>query len=429
MRRCVGLALLCLLGLGFLQSRALQVDVKDDANKTCIYASMMMNFTVRYDTNTSGSRNKTFSLPSDVTLDGSSCGNSTVAPLLWLHFGSGHSWSLNFTRNATVYKGSAITFTYNLNDSHVFPDAKTKGTVTTVFKAAFPPPVPLHNIYKCNSVDAVMAEEVIQIFWNVTLQAFVENGTISSNASQCEADTPSTPGPVTTIPTTTIYSPTTAPRPDKPIAGNYSISNGSKVCLLATMGLQLNVSQARSEENQCDIFYIDHFKSWFNETTWVVINIDPSNTNGTGSCDNDTASLRLNSNNTFLSFLFAVKNNHFYLKEVEISLLGFINGSAFNESNGNLSYWETSLGSSYMCHSEQRLQVTEHFLLNTFDLRVQPFHVENGNYSTADECFADFDLSFLIPMAVGIALGFLILLVFVSYLIGRKKSHTGYQSV
>ncbi|XP_029463712.1 lysosome-associated membrane glycoprotein 2 isoform X7 [Rhinatrema bivittatum] len=361
MRRCVGLALLCLLGLGFLQSRALQVDVKDDANKTCIYASMMMNFTVRYDTNTSGSRNKTFSLPSDVTLDGSSCGNSTVAPLLWLHFGSGHSWSLNFTRNATVYKGSAITFTYNLNDSHVFPDAKTKGTVTTVFKAAFPPPVPLHNIYKCNSVDAVMAEEVIQIFWNVTLQAFVENGTISSNASQCEADTPSTPGPVTTIPTTTIYSPTTAPRPDKPIAGNYSISNGSKVCLLATMGLQLNVSQARSE-----------------------------------------------------------KNNHFYLKEVEISLLGFINGSAFNESNGNLSYWETSLGSSYMCHSEQRLQVTEHFLLNTFDLRVQPFHVENGNYSTAEDGVADQD-HFIVPIAVGAVLGLLIILMAVAYLMSNRQ--------
>ncbi|XP_029463710.1 lysosome-associated membrane glycoprotein 2 isoform X5 [Rhinatrema bivittatum] len=410
MRRCVGLALLCLLGLGFLQSRALQVDVKDDANKTCIYASMMMNFTVRYDTNTSGSRNKTFSLPSDVTLDGSSCGNSTVAPLLWLHFGSGHSWSLNFTRNATVYKGSAITFTYNLNDSHVFPDAKTKGTVTTVFKAAFPPPVPLHNIYKCNSVDAVMAEEVIQIFWNVTLQAFVENGTISSNASQCEADTPSTPGPVTTIPTTTIYSPTTAPRPDKPIAGNYSISNGSKVCLLATMGLQLNVSQARSE------------------TTWVVINIDPSNTNGTGSCDNDTASLRLNSNNTFLSFLFAVKNNHFYLKEVEISLLGFINGSAFNESNGNLSYWETSLGSSYMCHSEQRLQVTEHFLLNTFDLRVQPFHVENGNYSTAQQCSLDDD-TILIPIIVGAALAVLIIIIMLAYIIGRRKSYAGYQTL
>lgn len=51
------------------------------------------------------------------------------------------------------------------------------------------------------------------------------------------------------------------------------------------------------------------------------------------------------------------------------------------------------------------------------------------SFLTAEECAADSDLNFLIPVAVGVALGFLIIAVFISYMIGRRKSRTGYQSV
>lgn len=50
-------------------------------------------------------------------------------------------------------------------------------------------------------------------------------------------------------------------------------------------------------------------------------------------------------------------------------------------------------------------------------------------FLSAEECFLDSDLSFLVPIAVGVALSFLIILVLISYLIGRRKSRTGYQSV
>lgn len=51
------------------------------------------------------------------------------------------------------------------------------------------------------------------------------------------------------------------------------------------------------------------------------------------------------------------------------------------------------------------------------------------SFLTAEDCSADSDLNFLIPVAVGVALGFLIIVVFISYMIGRRKSRTGYQSV
>ncbi|CAL8308144.1 unnamed protein product [Arctogadus glacialis] len=48
------------------------------------------------------------------------------------------------------------------------------------------------------------------------------------------------------------------------------------------------------------------------------------------------------------------------------------------------------------------------------------------NSVPSEECFLDSDLSFLVPIAVGVALSFLIILVLISYLIGRRKSRTGY---
>ena len=39
-------------------------------------------------------------------------------------------------------------------------------------------PVQLNNVFVCHNTDFFEAENVTQIFWNVTVQAFVQNGTI-----------------------------------------------------------------------------------------------------------------------------------------------------------------------------------------------------------------------------------------------------------
>ena len=64
-----------------------------------------------------------------MTHNGSVCGNDTQAALLALQFGEGHSWSVNFTKTNETYQGDFITFTYDTNDTAVFPDAKRKGDV------------------------------------------------------------------------------------------------------------------------------------------------------------------------------------------------------------------------------------------------------------------------------------------------------------
>lgn len=48
--------------------------------------------------------------------------------------------------------------------------------------------------------------------------------------------------------------------------------------------------------------------------------------------------------------------------------------------------------------------------------------------SSAEECELDED-DMLIPIIVGAALSGLVLIVLMAYLIGRKRSHAGYQTI
>ncbi|NP_001087881.1 lysosome-associated membrane glycoprotein 2 precursor [Xenopus laevis] len=409
MERCACPAAVLLLSLVLMGATAFEVEIKDDKNATCIYAKLSVNITVQYETDTSSSKNITFPVPSDVTTNGSSCGSDGKAPLLVINFGNSQSWSLNFTRNNSTYSGSALIFTYNTNDTILFPDALRKGLISST--AMFLGPVPLNSTYKCISREVVVSENVTQIIYDVKLEAFMANGTLGKEII-CDADKPS-PVPSPTQPSTTastaIPAPTSKPL-DKPTMGNYTVSDASGICLLASMGLQINTSLLSEGKN-----------------IWRPFNIDPLGIKTNGTCTNQTGTLILTENRTIIEFTFALKNkNHFYLEEVNITL---INGSAFSSrQNQNLSTWEASVDSSYMCHKEQQIKVSEDLFINAFDVRVQPFGVNNGTFATAEDCFAD--QNFIVPIVVGAALGVLVVLVMVAYFIGRRKqSSAGYEQM
>ncbi|XP_054852224.1 lysosome-associated membrane glycoprotein 2 isoform X2 [Eublepharis macularius] len=456
---CCGLLLFILMlldGSASSEMYAVDVELKDASNITCLYAKWMMNFSITYESNISEYKNKAFMLPENVRYDGSSC-NGTNGPLLAIEFGEGHFWSINFAKTDDTYQGN-ITFIYNTNDAELFPDAKRKGLITA--SAKYPlHPIQLHTVFSCHHVDSVKAGNVTNDFWNITLQAFLQNGSLSTAYTYCDKDIvattaenavsvptatttePTTAATVTTttvptttttttIPTTsstvcttttttaaasvkTTLSPTpppTAKTEEKPMTGNYSVNVGTTVCLLASMGLQLNVSK---------------------EQVPLIINIQPNTTVVTGNCGKRSADLRLNDrNSTIIDFFFAVKNTSsekFYLKGVNVTVIRPANGSLY-AANNSLSYWDASLGSSYMCKKEETLVVTKGYRIKTFDLRVQPFDVKENKYSTAQECSIDDD-TILIPIAVGTALVILIVIIVFAYLIGRRKGYGGYQTL
>ncbi|XP_053436062.1 lysosome-associated membrane glycoprotein 2 isoform X2 [Nycticebus coucang] len=401
----LGLVLFCLvLGAVHVHSDALELNLTDSGKATCLYAKWQMNFTVHYETTKKIHKSVTISDFGTVTYNGSICGDDQNGPKIAVQFGSGFSWMVNFTKMASShYSIHTISFSYNTSDKTTFPDAEDKGIITVLEVPEIQ--IPLNEIFRCNSLSTLESKNVTQHYWDVLVQAFVQNGTVSTKEFLCNKDNTST----TVTPTihTTMPSPTAKPTPkERPETGNYSVNSTNGICLLATMGLQLNITQDKVAS---------------------IINIKPNTTDITGSCHPQTALLRLNSSTIkYLEFVFAVKNeNRFYLKEVNFSMY-LVNGSVFSIANDNLSYWDAPLGSSYMCNKEQTVSVSGAFQINTFNLRVQPFNVMEGKYSTAQDCSADDD-NFLVPIAVGAALAGILILVLVVYFIGLKRHHAGYE--
>ncbi|XP_028991640.1 lysosome-associated membrane glycoprotein 1b [Betta splendens] len=216
----------------------------------------------------------------------------------------------------------------------------------------------------------------------------------------------------------TVASPTAAPHqdPGRPERGSYQVNgtNGT-ACLLASMGLQLNVTYISQTKPVQDVF-----------------NIQPNLTKSSGSCDSDTAILQLLSDGEKinLTFIFTLNttSSKYHLGEVFLTAVLTDVKDPFSVRNASLDYLRGTLGYSYRCRNEETLSVAQNLSINTFLLQVQPFGVNGKQFSTAEECQLDED-DMLIPIVVGAALAGLVVIVLVAYLIGRKRSHAGYQTI
>ncbi|XP_053184397.1 lysosome-associated membrane glycoprotein 1b [Scomber japonicus] len=219
----------------------------------------------------------------------------------------------------------------------------------------------------------------------------------------------------------TVAPPVTAPPhkdPSRPERGNYNVSSSNgTVCLLASMGLQLNITFNSTS---------------LNKTVQEVVNLQPNLTKSSGSCGPDIATLRLTTDGekTNLTMFFSLNttSSKYHLSEVSLSAILPDMKDPFSAKNGSLDYLRGTLGFSYMCREEQTLDVAQSLSINTFQLQVQPFGLAGEQFGAAEECQLDED-DMLIPIIVGAALAGLVLIVLLAYLIGRKRSHAGYQTI
>ncbi|PWA18735.1 hypothetical protein CCH79_00005700, partial [Gambusia affinis] len=412
-------------------SHGIEVKVMNK-DKLCLYANLTLNFSVTYEVADNKTKMVSFELPASASSNDSKCDNTSS--ILMLKFPDGHSWSANFSLKDKSYQADAITFVYNLNDSKVFPGSSSNETVTVTTKPDITD-VGVNTCYSCKSEDTLIASpRASMTLSDVLIQAFVINGTKSENLTTCAADKPVTPTPThvtnatTVVPATnaTTAAPPTTPTPTlpTPTVGNYSIKHdaNSSACLLANFGLRIGFTQNKKYQE---------------------VNFDPP-TEVSGSCGVDSSELILTSNNITVSLSFYNDTKKFRLHEVNVTIStssGIYHpyplrndlqlsrfgaefpacrpAGVFAQSGSNLSLWEAAVGSSYMCNKEQNSTITGLLSLYTFSLRVQPFGVKNGLYSTAHECSLD-DPSILIPIIVGAALAGLILIVVIAYVIAEE---------
>ncbi|KAM9344109.1 lysosome-associated membrane glycoprotein 1b isoform 2-T2 [Pholidichthys leucotaenia] len=186
---------------------------------------------------------------------------------------------------------------------------------------------------------------------------------------------------------------------------------------MAKMGLQINITYISTSQNKI---------------VQNVFNLQSNVTNGTGSCESESASLSItdHADKISIGFIFTLNttSRKYHLSEVSVSAALPDMKEHFFAQNRSLDYMRGTLGYSFKCHGEQTLNVTQNASINTFLLQVQPFGVKGDSFGEAEECQLDED-DLLIPIIVGAALAGLVLIVLLAYLIGRKRSHAGYQSI
>ncbi|XP_038617827.1 lysosome-associated membrane glycoprotein 1 [Tachyglossus aculeatus] len=405
--------LLLLLLLGSLETASSLFEVKNSTGTTCILANFSADFSVNYSTKNGSKSEASFKLPSSAeVLNSSSCGQENgSSAVLAIGFEEGHSLILNFSKNEKEYKVQQLSLALNLSDANIFHDAQPNGTrreeSVTDIEAG------LRRRYRCVSRNQIKMGNATVTFSDVTLQAYLSNNSFSKEETRCRQDTPSP----TTKPTSPA--PTTPPRPESPSVHTYNITDANgTTCLLVSMGLQLNVTYEKKDSKVA----VD------------VFNVNPNKTLVNGSCTSPAVTLALQSENnaTLLTFRFGMNENttKFFLQGIHLNtaLPSDAKEVRFDAANMSLRALQATVGNSYRCNTEERVQVTKNCSVNIFTVQAQAFKVEGGKFGPAEECQLD-ENNMLIPIAVGAALAGLVLIVLIAYLIGRKRSHAGYQTI
>ncbi|VFV40706.1 lysosome-associated membrane glycoprotein 1 [Lynx pardinus] len=403
--------LFLLLLAGLLHGTAATFVVTDGNGTACIMANFSAAFVTIYDTR-NGPTNVTFDLPPDAAVlnSSSSCGKENAsAPSLVIAFGRGHRLTLNFTRNATRYSVQLMGFIYNLSDTQIFPNASSKEIKTV--ESATDIRADINKKYRCVSNNQIHMHNVTVTLHDATIQAYLASSSFSKEETRCEQD-----GPFPTTAPPPPPRPSPSPTPETPSVHKYNVSGANGTCLLASMGLQLNVTYSKRD----------------NTTVSGLFSIDPSNTSATGSCGAQLVTLDLRSSRIHsLLFQFGMDPNtsQFFLQGIQLNMtVPDARDPTFQADNSSLRALQATIGNSYKCNAEERVEVTEAFSVNIFKVWVQAFQVQGDKFGSVEECQLD-ENSMLIPIAVGGALAGLVLIVLIAYLIGRKRSHAGYQTI
>ncbi|XP_053861552.1 macrosialin, partial [Malaclemys terrapin pileata] len=228
--------------------------------------------------------------------------------------------------------------------------------------------------------------------------------------------TTSHPANHTTVHTTPHLTTAGPPGPPDVAVGNYSVQNGSDVCLRVQSGLQIWVRYENGSKAQL----------------WGAFAIQPNHTKVSGKCSDESATMELTFAQGFLNFTF-VKNktqNSVYLHEVQASLTIQFPGATqrqFVVQNASLREFEARMGHSYQCQNRS-LALGPAFHLDALHERIQAFALPAGGFGEAELCPEE-QHSALVPIIIGVVLLVLILIIVIAYLVGRRRARGGYQTL
>ncbi|CAK8698235.1 unnamed protein product [Clavelina lepadiformis] len=114
------------------------------------------------------------------------------------------------------------------------------------------------------------------------------------------------------------------------------------------------------------------------------------------------------------------KNSSYYLETVTAALNGETHAVA------NLTTGKATMKASYKCESGIDIALSKNVTMHTMHVQFQAYQLDQDKFGTAVSCA---DLSPIIPIVVGSVLAALVLIVIIAYLIGRRRSRSGYEEI
>uniref|UniRef100_A0A8C5X0L9 Lysosome-associated membrane glycoprotein 2-like luminal domain-containing protein n=1 Tax=Malurus cyaneus samueli TaxID=2593467 RepID=A0A8C5X0L9_9PASS len=201
-------------------------------------------------------------------------------------------------------------------------------------------------------------------------------------------------------------SPSPAPQPSAVPTGTYTVSDGNTTCIKAVMGLQLMAQDTQQEQVES-------------------VTVNPNVTQISGSCGTVQSELNLTFSGGFVNFTFVKVTAAFRGKvclELEEVRLPLIQPELWQK------LFTTKLGNSFKCTSRQTFTLERNFQILFVHVQLQAFDIADNQFGNEEECFLDRS-SKAAPIAVCLCILGLFVIVFVTFLISRRKPQRGYQRI
>lgn len=231
--------------------------------------------------------------------------------------------------------------------------------------------------------------------------------TLSTNVSGTSAPTHKDRSP--TSPVLLVPRPTLVTWSSPPKIGTYEVLSGSRICIKAEMGIALIV-----QEKDLDSATQRHF------------NIDPSLTHASGKCDSQKSNLFLNFQGGSVNITFTKEENSYYISEVGAYLSISNTEKTYQGKKDTLMMFETVVGHSFKCVSEQSIQLSAQLQMKTMNIHLQAFDFEGDSFGNVNECLSDYTV--VLPMVAIIVVVICVVGLSV-YKIRQRHQSSAYQRI
>ncbi|XP_068135411.1 lysosome-associated membrane glycoprotein 3 isoform X2 [Hyperolius riggenbachi] len=209
----------------------------------------------------------------------------------------------------------------------------------------------------------------------------------------------------TTSPPPTHKTPSLPPNPSPPQSGTYKVGNEKGLCIIAEMGLELEVQNATK------------YKFYFN--------LNPENITVNGTCGENEANLFLKFPEGFINFVFVKDSKVYFIDEVSVNFtwegLGIYHGIAKKQN-----LLRTDTGYSVKCTNTPAVNLADDLQLTLAAVKLQAFDIHNGTLSKDIACSYDRNL---IAVAIGVSVLAVIIVGIIVYFVCLKRKSSGYQRI